>query len=256
MSTTSRWVRLSSCGGCVAALFVGITPWLGSTRVDAQRRGGASAAQPAASAMPRIVPGGIRIVGPGIGENAIELQAFNERPGTTIVLFITAPAHAGLVEIDEHASTVTAFADYKGQNLLEEASFGPFPKVSKDGSVGLAEVGVHARPSAGATALSVEGTIAVTLANGSKPQQIPNVRLEVGQTMKLGTTTITIKTVEVSGDSTTITLGIARQAMNAIRDVRFLTAQGAPMESRSAGSGYMNDAGQFDYEVKTTAGRV
>ena len=203
--------------------------------------------------MPKVTAGGIRVVGPGLGENAREVSAFNESPGTTVVLFVTAPQGAGIVELDDDTSVLKAFTDDKGTNLLEYGRFGPFPKVTKDGSAGLIEVEVRARPAAGATSVTAQGLIGVTLATGSKPTRVANVKLEVKQTLRAGTTALTITEVTTDEDSTSITFGLPRQAMAGIRDVHFLTAQGAPIESRRTGSGYMNDAGELSYSLKTKA---
>jgi hypothetical protein len=242
--------RVLSFGGCAVAITVLGWSTAGSIHVDAQRNPAAAAQQPS-GAMPGVTVGGLRIVGPGVGENATELRPFNESPGTTIVLLLAAPAGAGLVAIDNDTSSLKAVTDDKGQSLLEEGRIGPFPKVSNDGSVGLVEVEVRGRPSAGATAVTAQGTIAVTLASGSKPQRIPNVRLEANRVMKVGTATITVKEVTPGSDSTSVTLGLARSVMSTIRDVHFFTAQGAAIESRRTGSGYMNDAGELSFDVKT-----
>ena len=249
MWTILRGSRMLAVGGVGVALTA--TAWtMAGSAVLAQRSGGAPAAQPA-GALPKISVGGVRVTAPGLGESGTELRPFNESPGTSIVVYLTAPAGAGLVDIDDDASTLKSFADDKGQTMLEEGRIGPFPKVSSDGSAGLFEIEVRGRPSAGATSVTAQGTVAVTLANGSKPQRVPSVRLENGRTFKVGTTTITVKEVTSDADSTSVTLGLPRTAMSAIRSLHFLTAAGAAIESHRSGSGYMNDDGEFNYEVKT-----
>ena len=237
-------------GTSVAAL--ALLGWpLAEAPVSAQRGAAPPPAAQPAGPMPKISVGGIRIVGPGVGANATELRPFNESAGTTIVLLVTAPEGTGMVELDDDTSSIRAVTDDKGKSLLEEGRFGPFPKVSDDGSAGLIELEVRARPSTGATAITAQGTLAVTTANGSKPTRVPGVRLEVSRTLKLGTATITVKEIEADGEATNVTLGLPRQSMSAIRSVRFLTAAGATIESRRTGSGYMNDDGEFSFNVKT-----
>lgn len=216
-------------------------------RARAQR----PAAQAPAAASPQISIAGVRVVGPGLGANASEISAFNERPGVTIALFIKAPTGSGIVDIDDDASRIDAFTDDKGQSLLEEGDIGSFPKVSEDGSVGLIDIEVRARPSAGAVSVNAQGSVAMTLAGGSKPQRIANVRLEAGQTVKLGTATIALKEITAGDESMSITLGLTRPLMTTIRDVRFFDAKGVKIESRRTSSGYMGDAAELAYDVKT-----
>ena len=199
---------------------------------------------------PQISVAGLRIVGNGLGANASELRAFNERPGTTIVLGIQAPRGSGIVEIDDDASRVDTFSDDKGRNLLEEARFGSFPKVSEDGSAALVEVEVRARPSAGASSLQVTGSVAMTSSNGTKATRIANVRLEPERKMKVGAATISVKSVTPGDESTEVSLALARSTMNSIRQVNFFDAKGESIESRRTGSGYMNDDAEMSFNLK------
>src|SRR5207247_2928437 len=165
---------------------------------------------------------------------------------------IRATAGTGIVEIDAHASKLDAFSDDKGQSLLEEGRVGSFPKVAEDGSAALVEIEVQARPSVGAVSVTAQGSLAMTLAGGSKPQRIPNIRLEPNRTMKLGTATITITNATTDEESTKITFGLTRQVLNTIRSVRFFDAKSAPIESRRTGSGYMNDKAALEFNAKPT----
>src|SRR5262245_62729276 len=141
--------------------------------VSAQQRGGRGAQRPAAAppppAPPQVSAAAIRIVGLGLGANGTERRPFNESPGTVVVLAIQPPRGSGIVQIDDHASTLEAFADDKGQSLLEEGRVGPFPKVAEDGSAAIVEVEVRGRPGAGATSVSGQGTLGVREAAGSEP---------------------------------------------------------------------------------------
>jgi hypothetical protein len=228
----------------------------GQATLAAQRPKPAAAKPPtpttaAAPALPQIRLAGIRVVGAGLGANGSELHAFNESSGTTIALAIHAAAGVGIVEIDDHASRLDSFADDRGQSLLEEGRFGPFPKLTGDGSAGLIEIEVKAHPSAGAASLVARGSLALTLSSGSKPQRIANVRLETGRTLKLGSATVALKQVSADGESTAITFGLSRSLVKTLRDVRFFDAKGGALESRRTGSGYINDAATIDLDVKT-----
>jgi hypothetical protein len=200
--------------------------------------------------------GGLRVVGPGVGENGSEQRPFNEGTGTAIVLLLKAPKGVGLVDLDEDSSVIESAADDKGTDLLEDASFGPFPEVVKDGSAGLMEIRLGKRPAAGSAAISAEGALSVTSATGTRPLKASNVALVEGKTFKIGTTVVTVAKVEASDDSQSITLNLPRSAMKTIKAVRFLDAKGAEIESDRVGSGYFNDQGEFDYRVKTTAKSV
>jgi len=218
-------------------------------RGSAQR---AAAAQPAApSTPPQLSVIGLRIVNGGLGSNGTELQPFNDHPGTTLSIAVQAPKGSGIVAVDDDTSKLEAFADDKGQSLLEEGRIGPFPKVAEDGSAALVEVEVRGRPSAGATSLTVQGSLALTLANGSKPTRVANVKLEEGQTFKVGATTMTVNNAKVSDDGTSITLGLPRSVLQTLRETRFFDAKGAPIEARRAGSGYMNQKAEIEFETKT-----
>src|SRR5262249_26628707 len=150
------------------------------------QRPAAPAAQPPAP-QPQMSATAIRGVGPGLGANGSELRPFNESPGTAAALALVAPRGTGVGPTDRHRSPAARFSDDKGQSVLEEGRIGPFPKIAEDGSAAIVEVEVRARPSAGASSLSVQGSVAMTLAGGSKPVRAANVRLVEGQAFKVGT---------------------------------------------------------------------
>jgi hypothetical protein len=211
----------------------------------------AKAAPVPAGPPPQVAVNAIRVIGAGLGANGSELHAFNDRPGTAVAFSILAPAGSGIVEIDERGSRVDAFTDDKGQSLLEEGRFGSFPKISEDRLAALVDVEVRGRPSAGATAVTVQGTVAMTLATGSKPTRIPNVRLADGQTMKLGPNTITVKRVTAAEESTEVSFGLSRTILNTISTIKFFDAKGEAIEARRTGSGYMNDAAEVEMTMKS-----
>ncbi len=251
MVKRSSRVRVPLWAGTSVVAILLIASPVGSVDSAAQRSSRPPATPPPSPALPQILPVGVRVVGVGLGANGSELRAFNERPGTTVALGIQAPAGAGIVEIDSHGSKLDAFSDDKGQSLLEEGQIGSFPKIAEDGSAALVEVEVQARPAAGAVAVTAQGSLSLTLANGSKPQRIPNVRLEANRAMKVGTATITITTATVEGDSTSVTFGLTRSVMNTIRTVRFFDAKSVPIESRRTSSGYINDKAALEFTVQT-----
>ena len=254
MTTPSRirpLIQLATFLFCIVVVLA-----IGSRIADAQQRGrGAQrpATPPAAAPAPapQITATAIRIVGTGLGANGTELRPFNESPGTVVVLAIQAPRGSGIVQIDSRGSTLESFADDKGQSLLEEGRIGSFPRIAEDGSTAIIEAEVRARPSAGTTSVTVQGAIAMTLAGGSKPTRVANVRLVTGQTFKVGTATMTVGEVTTEEDSTKVTIGLTRTVLNTIREVRVFDAKNAPIEARRTGSGYMNEKAEMQYDAKT-----
>lgn len=255
-------MRISSRGRVLVPtgtilLFVVVMLIIGTRGVVAQRPAGrgtqrpAAASPPAPATPPQISAAGIRVAGPGLGANGTELRPFNDAPGTVVVLAIQAPRGSGIVEIDSHASKLDAFSDDKGQSLLEEGRVGSFPKISEDGSAALVEVEVRGRPAAGAASVAVQGSLAMTLATGSKPVRAAAVRLETGQTFKVGATALTVGETTTEEESTKVTFGLPRSLLNTIREVRFFDAKNAAIESRRTGSGYFNEKAQLEFEVKT-----
>jgi hypothetical protein len=237
------------------ALVVATAPVLAQGRPQTKGKQPAAAAKaPAPSAPatpPQISAVGIRVIAPGLGANGTELRAFNESPGTTIALAIVAPKGTGIVEIDDHGSKLDAVSDDKGQSLMEEARVGPFPKIAEDGSAAIVELEVRARPSAGTSTVAAQGAIAMTLAGGSKPLRAANVKLDNGQTFKIGTTTITLSDVKSDDESTRFTLNLPRSLYTTIREIRFFDAKNAPIEMARHSSGYFNEKAELELEAKT-----
>jgi hypothetical protein len=235
---------------CLGVQIAAAAPQAGRGR-GAQRPAAAAPQPQPPSNPPQVSAIGLRVVGPGLGANGTELRPFNESPGTVVVLAVQPSGGSGIVDIDSRGGKVDAFADDKGQSLLEEGRVGPFPKVAEDGSVAMVEVEVRARPSAGAASVTAQGTLSMTLAAGSKPVRASGVRLESGHAFKVGTAAMTIGEAKVEEESTRITFGLARSVLTTIREVRFFDAKNAPIEARRSGSGYMNEKANLDYEAKT-----
>lgn len=251
-----RTAVLSSGVVVVLALLAGVSPAAAQAKPSKGKQPSAAAKAsvppPApAAAPPQITAVGIRVTGLGLGANGSELKPFNESPGTTVSLAVQAPKGSGIVDIDDHASKLDVFSDDKGQSLLEEGRVGPFPKIAEDGSAALLEIEVRARPSAGATSLSAQGSVAMTLAGGSKPFRAANVKLAADQTFKIGTTTLTISEAKPEEESTRFTVKLPRSLLTTIRAIRFFDAKNAPIEAERHGSGYFNEKAELELEAKT-----
>lgn len=211
------------------------------------------ARRPAASApstsLPEIVVGGIQVVKVAVARDDFSGKPFNSDNGVKLVLWIKMPAGQGLIEVDEDASILQLFADDKGTDL--GGKFGSFPDEFKDGSGGTIDIESSGAPAAGATRLVAEGTVALSVASGTKPQRIPNVRLEDGRTFKLGQTTVTLAEVSTADEQQKFTLKLPRSVMEGIKSVSFLDVKGQALEGDSGGRGYFNDNAEMSFSVKT-----
>ena len=239
--------RLSLRTACLILLGLG----LGLAGPPPAAGQGRNRAKPSAApaAPPSVVLGGLRIVAPGMGEEGTEIRAFNESPGTALVLFFKVADGTGIVDIDEDKSALNSVKDDTGANLLEEARFGPFPKITKDGSTGMIEVETRGRPSPGATYLLAEGTIALTASGGTKVQKVANVKFESGKVFKVGTATVTVGDVSAQGDYGSLTLKLPRSALLSIKEFRFKDAKGQAAQVDRMGSGWMGEEAEVSFRI-------
>jgi hypothetical protein len=235
---------LAACGLAVVATGTGIV---------AQGKPAQGKAAAKAPAAPSLVVVGIRVVGPGLGDGGTELRAFDSEAGTRLALVVKPPAGSFIIDVDEDASTLDAFTDDKDTNLLEEGRFGPFPKVAANGSAGIFEIETRGRPTAGAAAVTATGTLAMSVATGSKPTKVPNVKLEPGKVIKFGTFSWTLKEVSQEGESTSLTVTTTTAAMQAVKQVRFLDAKGQPVEGDRNGASWSSTEAEVNYRVQTAA---
>jgi hypothetical protein len=210
-----------------------------------------TAATPAATGgSPQVVPGGIQIAKVVVSNDDFSAKPFHSDNGTTMVLWVKMPAGQGLIELDEDHSLLQKFSDDKGTNI--GGKFGNFPEEFKDGTGGIIEIKSSGFPAAGATALIAEGSLSMTVASGTKKTRVANVALKNDAKFVFGSTSITMSEVETDGENQTFTLKLPRQVMTAIKNVVFFDAKGAPVEGHRTGSGYMNDAGELGFSVKTS----
>jgi hypothetical protein len=217
---------------------------------------GAPAQAPAARATasgkdPEIVVGGVQVVRVVVPGNDFSSKPFNKDNGTTIALWVKMPAGHGLIEIDEDNSVLEDVSDDKGSNI--GGKFDSFPDEFKDGSGGIIEVESSGFPAAGATAILVEGTLAMRVSTGTRKTRVAKVSLQDNAKFTLGKTPVVVAEAQTQEDSQSFTLKLPRQLMTEIKDVAFLDAKGQPIESNRTSSGYMNDAAEMGFSVKTAA---
>ena len=215
-------------------------------------QGQAAAPRAAASGKePEVVIGGVQIARVVVQESDFSAKPFHADNGTVIVLWVKMPAGQGLIEIDDDASLLVNVADDKGSNI--GGKFGSFPNEFKDGSGGTVEIRSSGFAAAGATAIVAEGSLAMTVSTGTRKTRVPKVSLTENGKFTLGKTPIVVADVQTQDDAQTFTLKLPRQVMSEIKNVVFLDAKGEPLEGRSTGSGYMNDAAEMSFTVKTAA---
>jgi hypothetical protein len=221
---------------------------------SASSAGQGQAAAPRAASSgkdPEVVVGGVQIVKVVIPDNDFSAKPFHADNGTTIVLWVKLPAGQGLIELDDDESVLQNVSDDKGSNI--GGKFGSFPEEFKDGSGGIIEIKSSGFPAAGATAVLADGSLSMTVSTGTRKTRVPKVSLANNGKFTLGKTPIVIADVKTEDDSQTFTLKLPRSVMTEIKNVVFLDAKGEPLEGRSTGNGYMNDAAEMNFTVKTAA---
>jgi len=203
---------------------------------------------------PEVVVGGVQVVRVVVPDNDFSAKPFNTDNGTKIVLWIKMPTGQGLIEIDEDASLLESVTDDRGSNI--GGKFDSFPDEFKDGSGGVIEIESTGFAAPGATAILAEGSLALSVATGTRKTRVANVRLQNDATFRFGQTTITVADLETGDESQTFTLKLPRQVMTTIKNVVFLDAKGQPIEGNRTSTGYMNDAAEMGLSVKTAAKTV
>jgi hypothetical protein len=206
-------------------------------------------APPAAATPPEVVVAGIRVTGPGYGDNRKELRPFNEEPGIAVSIALKMPPGSSLIKLDEDDCKLTAIADDTGQDLLENGRYGSFPKKSEDGSAGMIEIESKLRPAAGAQFITAEGTLVFTASTGTKPVKIAKIKLEKGFTMKVGTGSITLGDVAAEEGKQSVAFAMTRPMLESIKEVRFLDAAGTALDAHFTERGYMGDNASVVYSI-------
>jgi hypothetical protein len=183
--------------------------------------------------------------------NEFSGKPFQSDNGTTIALWIKMPAGQGLIEIDEDNSLLESVTDEKGANI--GGKFESFPDEFKDGSGGIIEIESSGFAGPGATAILAEGSLALSVATGTRKTRVAKVSLANNAKFTLIKTPIVVDEVAAEGESQTFTLKLPRSVMNEIKGVAFFDAKGGTIEGSSSGSGYMNDAAEMRFTVKTAS---
>ena len=200
---------------------------------------------------PTVHLAGLRIVGSGYGLNGTELRAFHQQSGTTLALAIQAPDNKKIVEVDDSKCALVEFTDDRGHNLLDGVDWGGFPKISKDARFALIEVTSKNRPSPEASRLLARGTIHIRVATSESTEKLENLTLEVGTKVKVRQEDVQVMKAQVENESLTLVLQLNRNFVNNIKEIRFFTANGNPVELWGTGSFTFGNAAQMEYNLDT-----
>jgi len=200
---------------------------------------------------PTVQLAGLRIVGPGYGLNGTELRAFHQQSGTTLALAVQAPENKKIVDVDDSKCSLVEFTDDRGHNLLDGVNWGGFPKISKDGRLALIEVTCKNRPSQDASQLLARGTIQLRVAASESTEKIENLKMEVGTKVNVRQEDIQVMKVQEENDGLTLVLQINRKFVNNMKDIRFYTAKGDPLDIWSTGSFTFGNVSQMEYNLDT-----
>lgn len=189
-----------------------------------------------------IKPWGIRIADEGYGESKYgkELRPFNWSKGTTISLFITNPG-GGLIDIDEDNSKITKCADDKGTDLVGKKTSSyrsgarmSFSKVAKDGKAGTIEVNTNEIPVTGATAITLEGEMALIVAKESETKKTAKpVKIENAAKGSIGQFNFSISGVKSGGKRFSLNFN---QDIGDIAEIVFMNAAGEVIDAKSRDS--------------------
>ena len=200
---------------------------------------------------PAVQLAGLRVVGAGYGLNGSELRAFNQQSGTSLELIVQAPKNKKIVEVDKSKCSLLEFTDDRDQNLLDGISWGAFPEISKDGQLALIEVTSKNRPYQDATRLFARGTIHIRVAASEITEKIENIKLEVGAKANVQQEVIQVMKVQNKNEGLILGLQINRKFVDNMKDIRFFTKGGDPLEIWGRGSFTFGNVSQVEYNVDT-----
>jgi len=190
---------------------------------------------------------GLRLVAPGQPNPALRAP-FDATPGATVALVLHA-ANGGLVKLDKFGSTLTVFADDKGQDLTRRAANTPGEQagvvglhlnaeVTPDGKYCALEAYAPALPTAGSTQIKLEGTLSVLVGGKKDEKEFKEIPLRDGSKFKLGELELTIDDTGKPDDSLE-PFGLTVRcfgAMDSIAGIRFFKADGTELMARRSGT--------------------
>ncbi|BCS34269.1 hypothetical protein TBR22_A34980 [Luteitalea sp. TBR-22] len=226
--------------------------------VHAQGRGKPAPKAPAkAAAAPKPNPtvslAGLQVVARSLGKGRFrDAVAFDAQPGVSIALGVKVAPGTALLDIDDDDSEITAWTDDKQTDMNIEPDWGSFPTYTEDQSAGIISVRTPMLPAAGASSVTVTGTLGVTTAAGTRTVQARKVALTKGTSFQLGTIAGVVGDFEPTDTGGTITLKVAGR-MSAMKRLRFLDAAGTEIEADANGSMTSPLESEYTYTLKAKA---
>lgn len=211
----------------------------------APRRASARAGKPAVAPQPTVSVVGLKVM-------TSSFREMSSDPGTRLALALEVPAPAGIVAIDPNASNLESLQDSDGR-ALEGAEFWFSTDVTRDGRKGIVELRAESVPGQRASAIAARGTIAATVATGSRTEKVVAVRLQKGATFRLAGTTVTVTEVESEGEQTRFEMKGPTATIRAIRDLRVLRA-GKAVESSRGMSSFNEKESELQYRTAAKSG--
>lgn len=198
---------------------------------------------PEAPAAPSVRAMGLRLVAP-LAQHPVLRPPFDATPGTTVALLLHAPA-GGMVKIDKLTSSLSTFADDKGNDLTHRPPGSPVDQagvvglnihaeITPDGKFCALEARAPALPASDATQIKLEGQLTVIAGSKQAETEVKNVALRDGSKFAVGTLELTIdETGKPDEGLEPFGLTIrAFGAMDNIASVRFFKADGTEIMAR------------------------
>lgn len=191
---------------------------------------------------------GLRLVTP-VQNNPALRPPFDAAPGATVALILHAQ-NGGLVKLDKLGSTLSVFADDKGQDLTrrpanakggEQAGVVGLhlnAEVTPDGQFCALEAYAPALPTAGATLIKLEGTLSVLVGSKKDEKAFKDIPLRDGSKFMLGEVELTLDDAGKPEDSLE-PFGLTVRcfgAMDSIAAIRFFKADGSELMARRSGT--------------------
>ena len=194
---------------------------------------------------------GLRVIAPF--KNADEaLNAFGSRtPGTTVTLMISSPS-SNFVSFDTAESKIAVFTDDKGNDLLAKLAgpspqqgtaikadgFSFFPLISKDAHACAVDVNAALLPAKGCATIKLAGSVVMLCASAKREFVQKDIPVKDGSKLEADGIKLSFYQVGkplVGAEPLSITLH-AHEDISRIADVKFFTANGVEIASRSMGA--------------------
>jgi hypothetical protein len=195
-----------------------------------------------AESKPSVIVGGFSIAR-GIRDNAwSQSMSYALNVGTNVSLYVSMPGKK-ILELDRNASKLTKFTDDKGTVLAKPGNpsswIGSFRNNVGNTHSFIQCIRSIKRPAAGALALTIDATLAITCGVQTEIEQCDGVSLIKGTPVKLGKMDAKIKSVgKMTGDNMKLSVVFSSsQSFATIRKLVFLDSAGKEIESCMSGSG-------------------